>query len=64
MYKEYSINLPGGFALPVALCVETCYAYDTEDYLASQQEAEEILCSGSRDYMSNQMIAGRICEEA
>lgn len=60
IYKEYYITLPGGFALPVALCIEEC-----EPYQKSQREilfdaAEEALLVFGKEYLSGQMTAGKI----
>ena len=63
MYKEYYINLPGDFALPIALCVETYYAYDTERYSLAQEEAEAVLSLRAGGYVMQQMIAGELLEK-
>ena len=63
MYKEYYINLPGDFALPIAICVETYYAYDTERYSLTQEEAEAVLSMRAEDYMAQQMIAGEFVKK-
>ena len=62
IYKEYYITLPGGFALPVALCIEEC-----EPYQKSQREilfdaAEEALLVFGKEYLSGQMTAGKIAD--
>lgn len=63
MYKEYYINLPGDFALPIAICVETYYAYDTERYSLTKEEAEAVLSMRAEDYMAQQMIAGEFVKK-
>ncbi len=60
MYKEYNIILPGGFVLPVALCLETYRPYETVRQIRTGEEA---LKSFLRDCLSRQMIAGKILTE-
>ena len=58
MYKEYYVTLPGGFTLPVALCVETFTQWETFDDAISAQEA--IAADFAQGYLSDQMVAGTI----
>ncbi len=66
MYKEYYITLPGGFSLPIALCVEVYTIYECSSTEASQEYTEYSLSEFARQYLMQQMIAGQIrsAEEA
>ena len=63
MYTEYYITLPGGFRLPVCLAVDTLFSRSGAAVEVSQTEAEQMLRSFSREYVSRQMIAGEILSE-
>ena len=63
MYAEYYITLPGGFRLPVCLAVDTLFSRSGTASEVSQTEAEQMLRSFSREYVSRQMIAGEILSE-
>ena len=60
MYKEYYITLPGGFQLPVALCVEELTRYETVKMEIPQTDAQTALSDFADSYLSQQMIAGNI----
>ncbi len=60
MYQEYYATLPGGFTLPIALCVDTVSFYDTVPWEIPQTEAEASLHSFAGNYLSGQMVAGQI----
>ena len=60
MYEEYYITLPGGFALPVAVCIERLYAYGIAASQQDAADAEGKLAAFSDRYLSGQMIAGQI----
>ena len=60
MYKEYDITLPGGFRLPVALCVDVYQRFDTEILEIPKTEASAALERFARQYLTSQMIAGQI----
>lgn len=60
MYKEYYVALPGGFRLPVALCVETYAAYDMQWKEIPQEDVETMLSKAAGEYLSDQMVAGTI----
>ena len=60
MYKEYYITLPGGFALPVGLCLET---YTFRETLVTEQDPDTVhrqLQAFSRRYLQQQMITGTV----
>ena len=60
MYKQYPFTLPGGFRLPVALCVDTIQYYALED---GEAEASALGAFAHR-YLTDQMIAGHIQSSA
>lgn len=60
MYQEYYVNLPGGFRLPVALCIETDITWEITCRDLSQGEAEADLKEFAGDYLLQQMIAGSL----
>lgn len=60
MYKEYYITLPGGFALPVGLCLDT---YTFRETLVTEQDLDTVhrqLQAFSRRYLQQQMITGTV----
>ncbi len=61
--KEYFVTLPGGFRLPVALCVEKYTQYGVVPMDVGQQEAELALSAFSDRYLRDQMVAGRILDK-
>ena len=64
MYTEYYLTLPGGFRLPVALCVQTRTVYETQSGALSQEEAETALSGFAQRYVVAQMVAGQIRQSA
>ena len=60
MYEEYYITLPGGFQLPIALCVEKYTFCETTVSEIPQLEVEEALGVFADNYLSQQMISGKI----
>ena len=60
MYEEYYITLPGGFSLPVALCVEEYTVWDTSSEIMSEKEARTQLEAFARSSVQKQMVAGTI----
>ena len=64
MYEEYYITLPGGFQLPVALCLEEFYFYKTQNADISQTDAEDSLSSFAESYLAQQMVAGEIRDKS
>ena len=58
MYEEKSIELPGGFCLPVALVCQTTYYYEPQPLNTSVNEDE--LTALTDDYLRSQMVAGTI----
>ena len=60
MYKQYSFTLPGGFRLPVALCVDTFQSYALED----GESEPSALGAFAHRYLTDQMVAGQIQSSA
>lgn len=58
MYAEYPLTLPGGFVLPVTLCVEVYTS--TEQTLREPADQGESLSEFAREYLGQQMISGTI----
>lgn len=57
---RFPITLPGGFELPIALCVEEFTEYEVEPSISQGQDVEEALRQFARDYLAEQMDAGQI----
>lgn len=62
MYKETFITLPGGFILPVSFVEETWIPYTLTNITFNLPQANQILSDYALDYLSKQMVAGRILE--
>ena len=63
MYAQYTLTLPGGFELPVALAVETWVYRETAPSRQTQEEAGRTLTEFSKDYLARQMVAGSVLED-
>ena len=62
MYEEYYVTLPGGFDLPVALCVDSYSFFEMQPFAIQKEEAERVLSDFVELYLKQQMIAGMIYE--
>lgn len=60
MYEEYRLTLPGGFSLPVAVCVDIFSCWETDALEISKTDASGALELFARQYLKDQMIAGQI----
>ncbi|MEF2836807.1 MAG: sporulation protein YqfD [Oscillospiraceae bacterium] len=60
MYEEYFVSLPGGYQLPVAICIDRYLAYQIEGHDIPQEDAYSGLKDFSEAYLKKQMIAGTI----
>lgn len=60
IYQEYTIPLPGGFSLPLKICVETFLFYTPDTVVVLATEAENKLQYFSDHYLQQQMVAGEI----
>lgn len=56
MYKQYDLTLPGGYRLPIALCVDIYQSYD----LAEAEGEVSSLESFARNYLTSKMVSGQI----
>ncbi|MDO5399870.1 MAG: sporulation protein YqfD [Eubacteriales bacterium] len=63
MYREFYITLPGGFRLPIALCVEEYTCWSVEEARADRTRAEAALDSFGASYLRSQMISGQILQK-
>lgn len=63
MYEEYDITLPGGFRLPIALCVESYVFYETRWQEWDPLAVEESLHRFAENYVTGQMVAGTVQEK-
>ena len=59
MYKEYYMELPGGFELPLGIAVERLTYHDTSSVVTADKMLEA-LEQWSEDYLRRDMIAGQI----
>ena len=60
MYKQYYINLPGGFVLPFSVIAYTETFYETEKYELYETDADEMLQSMADQYLLTQMLSGTV----
>ena len=60
MVTEYTLTLPGGFALPVKLLKETVSQRTLTESDVEESSAADTLTAFARDQLSEQMIAGTI----
>lgn len=60
IYEEKYLTLPGGFQLPIALCVEQWYDYDT--YSTTLENNGQYLAVYMSSYLPGQMVAGKIVD--
>lgn len=56
MYKQYELTLPGGFRLPIALCVDTYQSY----HLSEGETEISSLEAFARSYLTSKMVSGQI----
>lgn len=60
MYEENYIVLPGGFRLPVAVCVEVFLPYHMGAESMTREEAHTKLSAFAKSCLAKQMVAGQI----
>ena len=60
MYSEYYVSLPGGFRLPIAVCIDQYLDYELQKAFVPEHEAQLQLQNFSEDYLMKQMVSGRI----
>ena len=59
MYRQYNFTVPGGFRLPIALCVDTYQHCSLENGKAKVSSLGKF----ARQYLKTQMVAGQILRE-
>ena len=64
MYKEYAVTLPGGFRLPVVLCVEQYILRHVSEQVLQQTDAARELSAFASSYLRQQMVAGKVLQKA
>lgn len=64
MYEEYYITLPGGFSLPVALCADSYFFFETQQMNVSSEAAEQAMSDYAMHHVTGQMIAGTVSEKS
>ena len=62
--SEKTLTLPGGYALPLTLTVETYTAYEAKDGALPQQQAWQILQDGTRRQLEASMVAGQCSDSS
>jgi sporulation protein YqfD len=60
MYEEYYVSLPGGFRLPLAVCVDRRQPYTLTETTIPENDAKQQLQQFSQGYLLRQMVAGQI----
>ena len=60
MYSEKDVRLPGGFILPIKLCIVRVRSYEYKPIIAEHKEWMEAV---GRAYIHKQMISGRIIDQ-
>lgn len=60
IYNEYYVTLPGGFRLPIAICVDRYQSGENMEYSQNQTNVHNQLRGFSRSYLQRNMIAGSI----
>ena len=63
MYEEYYVSLPGGFRLPVAVCVDRYQNYELQNEILPESDAQNQLQQFSERYLMQQMTAGQILQK-
>ncbi len=59
IYEEKYVTLPGGFQLPLALCIEEYVFYDTQP-VSEGKDAQTSLSTFAKTYLRHQMTAGTV----
>lgn len=62
IYRENYVTLPGGFQLPIALCVDTVLSAPLETGTVSEPEGRKILTAGASRHLLGEMVAGSILD--
>lgn len=62
IYTDYAMMLPGGFQLPVTICVETWIHYDLSEKEFNNDKTVDDISNVSEKYLLSQMVAGNVLE--
>jgi len=62
MYEEYYFSLPGGFQLPIAVCVDRYGFHELQEEAITEDSAQNQLQQFSEQYLLRQMTAGQIIQ--
>ena len=60
IYEENYVTLPGGYTLPIALCVETFTVAEVEGESISENTSRILLTQAAQRYLLARMVAGSI----
>lgn len=63
MYEEFYLHLPGGFTLPMGICIERFSYFDAHPVQIPTSKAKIAMGNYAMDYLAQQMIAGKILEK-
>ena len=63
MYSQKYLTLPGGFALPLGIRIETCVYYRPAQIALSFAEAQPILEHQARQWLIGSMVSGQILSQ-
>ncbi len=64
MYASKYLTLPGGFALPLGLKIETCVYYRPSSFILSADQAQPIMEYQAKNCLISSMVSGTILSEA
>lgn len=60
MYEEYYVTLPGGYQLPMALCIDIYHHYEQNLVPVSYEEANSVFVEFEKRILSQLMVAGEV----
>ena len=64
MYEEYYVTLPGGFRLPLAVCIDSYFFYKIQPSKIALDEAIHEMSDFAKFYLGQHMIAGVIGKDS
>ena len=63
MYAEYFVSLPGGFQLPVAICIDQYLEYHCSNDILPKETVQKQLQLFSDKYLLRQTVSGQILQK-
>ena len=63
MYSEYFVQLPGGFQLPFAICIDRYEDYEFHSSVTPEEDAQQRLQQFSDGYLLKEMTSGQILDK-